>query len=81
MLFRCAIQLPVSSEHWPEVTYVPGGKAGDADPPNSPMMLKPRFKGAQPIDVFVVPIGQVVRGIRCSGYVGPLHLEVVHSSI
>src|SRR5580704_6891759 len=25
--------------------------------------------------------GQVVRGIRCSGYVGPLHLEAVRSSI
>jgi len=25
--------------------------------------------------------GQVVRRIRCSGYVGPLHLEAMHSSI
>ena len=25
--------------------------------------------------------GQVVRRIRCSGYLGPVHLEAVHSSI
>jgi hypothetical protein len=28
-----------------------------ADLPKSPVMLNPQFKGAQPIDVFVVPVG------------------------
>ena len=42
-------------------------------------MLNPRFKGAQPIDVFVVPVGRWSDG--SAGYVGPLHLEAVHPSI
>ena len=33
------------------------GKAWSADPPKSPVMLNPQFKGAQPIDVFIVPVG------------------------
>src|ERR1700730_5121211 len=32
--------------------------AWSADPPKSPVMLNPQFKGAQPIDVFVVPVGR-----------------------
>ena len=34
------------------------GKAWGADPPKSPVMLNPQFKGAQPIDVFIVPMGR-----------------------
>src|ERR1700748_1002837 len=34
------------------------GKSWGADLPNSPVMLNPQFKGAQPIDVFVVPVGK-----------------------
>ena len=33
------------------------GKAWGADLPKSPVMLNPQFKGVQPIDVFVVPVG------------------------
>ena len=33
------------------------GKAWGADLPKSPVMLNPQFKGAQPIDVFVVAVG------------------------
>ena len=29
-----------------------------ADLPKSPVMLNPQFKGAQPIDVFIVPVGR-----------------------
>ena len=34
------------------------GKAWGADLPKSPVMLNPQFKGAQPIDVFIVPVGR-----------------------
>jgi len=34
------------------------GKAWGADLPESPVMLNPQFKGAQPIDVFIVPVGR-----------------------
>ncbi|HEV2424106.1 MAG TPA: hypothetical protein VGZ29_04675 [Terriglobia bacterium] len=34
------------------------GKAWGADLPKSPVMLNSQFKGAQPIDVFVVPVGR-----------------------
>ncbi len=34
------------------------GRAWGADLPNSPVMLNPQFNGAQPIDVFVVPVGR-----------------------
>jgi hypothetical protein len=34
------------------------GKAWSADPPKSPVMLNPQFTGAQPIDVFIVPVGR-----------------------
>ena len=34
------------------------GKAWGADLPKSPVMLNPQFKNAQPIDVFVVPVGR-----------------------
>jgi hypothetical protein len=34
------------------------GKAWGADLPKSPVMLIPQFKGAQPIDVFIVSIGR-----------------------
>jgi hypothetical protein len=34
------------------------GKAWRADLPKSPVMLIPQFKGAQPIDVFIVPEGR-----------------------
>lgn len=34
------------------------GKAWGADLPKSPVMLNPQFKGTQPIDVFVVPVGR-----------------------
>lgn len=39
--------------------YTPSldGKDWGADLPKSPVMLNPQFKGAQPIDVFVVPVG------------------------
>ena len=33
------------------------GRHGYADLPKSPVMLNPQFKGAQPIDVFVVAVG------------------------
>jgi hypothetical protein len=33
------------------------GKAWGADLPKSPVILNPQFKGVQPIDVFVVPVG------------------------
>jgi hypothetical protein len=33
------------------------GAAWGADLPKSPVILNPQFKGAQPIDVFVVPVG------------------------
>jgi hypothetical protein len=32
------------------------GKAWGADLPKTPVMLNPQFKGAQPIDVFIVPV-------------------------
>ena len=40
--------------------YAPAleGKDWGADLPKSPVMLNPQFKGAQPIDVFVVPVGR-----------------------
>ena len=34
------------------------GETWGADLPKSPVMLNPQFKGAQPIDVFVVPVGR-----------------------
>jgi hypothetical protein len=34
------------------------GKAWGADLTNSPVMLIPQFKGVQPIDVFIVPVGR-----------------------
>ena len=34
------------------------GKVWGADLANSPVMLIPQFKGAQPIDVFIVPVGK-----------------------
>lgn len=34
------------------------GKTWGADLPKSPVMLNPQFKGAQPIDVFIVPVGR-----------------------
>jgi len=34
------------------------GKDWSADPPKSPVMLNPQFKGVQPIDVFIVPVGR-----------------------
>ena len=34
------------------------GAAWGADVPKSPVMLIPQFKGAQPIDVFIVPVGR-----------------------
>ena len=34
------------------------GKAWGADLPKSPVMLIPQFKGVQPIDVFIVPVGR-----------------------
>ena len=34
------------------------GQAWGADLPQSPVMLNPQFKGVQPIDVFVVPVGR-----------------------
>src|SRR6266436_1226420 len=30
--------------------------------------------------MFIVPVGRWSDGFRCSGYVGPFHLEAVHSS-
>jgi len=35
-----------------------GGKIWGADLPKSPVMLIPQFKGAQPIDVFIVPVSK-----------------------
>jgi hypothetical protein len=34
------------------------GAVWGADLDNSPVMLNPQFKGAEPIDVFVVPVGR-----------------------
>src|SRR5579864_2158371 len=34
------------------------GRAWGADLPKSPIMLIPQFKGVQPIDVFIVPVGR-----------------------
>lgn len=34
------------------------GKVWGADLPKSPVMLIPQFKGAEPIDVFIVPVGR-----------------------
>jgi hypothetical protein len=34
------------------------GKTWGADLPKSPVMLNPQFKGAEPIHVFVVPVGK-----------------------
>src|SRR5215469_3881481 len=34
------------------------GEAWGADLPKSPVMLIPQFKGVQPIDVFIVPVGR-----------------------
>jgi hypothetical protein len=34
------------------------GAAWGADLPQSPVMVTPQFKGAQPIDVFIVPVGK-----------------------
>ena len=34
------------------------GKVWGADVPESPVMLIPQFKGVQPIDVFIVPVGR-----------------------
>ena len=40
--------------------YTPAvdGAVWGADLPKSPVMLNPQFKGVQPIDVFVVPVGR-----------------------
>jgi hypothetical protein len=40
--------------------YAPAldGKDWGADLPKSPVMLNPQFKGTEPIDVFVVPVGR-----------------------
>src|SRR5579864_9652228 len=40
--------------------YTPSldGAVWGADMPNSPVMLNQQFKGAQPIDVFIVPVGR-----------------------
>lgn len=42
------------------MVYAPplDGKVWGADLPKSPVMLNPQFKGVQPIDVFVVPVGR-----------------------
>ena len=34
------------------------GKVWGADLPKSPVMLNPQFKGTEPIDVFVIPVGK-----------------------
>ena len=34
------------------------GKSWGADLPKSPVMLIPQFRGVQPIDVFIVPVGK-----------------------
>jgi hypothetical protein len=40
--------------------YTPAmdGAIWGADLPNAPVMLNPQFKGAQPINVFIVPVGR-----------------------
>ena len=38
------------------------GKDWSADPPKSPVMLNPQFKGAQPIYVFIVLVGRWSEG-------------------
>jgi hypothetical protein len=38
------------------------GAVWGADLPKSPVMLIPQFKGAQPIDVFIVPVGRWADG-------------------
>jgi hypothetical protein len=42
------------------------GKAWGADLPKSPVMLIPQFKGAQPVDVFIVPVGRWSDGSAAS---------------
>ncbi|MGH9684285.1 MAG: hypothetical protein ACRD4S_11840 [Candidatus Acidiferrales bacterium] len=34
------------------------GKVWGADLPKSPVMLNPQFKGAHPIDMFMIPVGR-----------------------
>src|SRR5580693_6921408 len=53
------IILPLSPE-FRLMFYAPplDGKAWGVDLPKSPVMLIPQFKGAQPIDVFIVPMGR-----------------------
>jgi hypothetical protein len=43
------------------------GKAWGADPPKSPVMLNPQFRGAQPTDVSIVPLGK-----ESDGSAGPV---------
>ncbi|HXP71924.1 MAG TPA: hypothetical protein VOA88_21805, partial [Candidatus Dormibacteraeota bacterium] len=58
VLFRRAIQLSVSGEHWAEVTYGPARKGVGADLPKSPVMLNPQScAAAEPIDMFI-PVGR-----------------------
>src|ERR1700680_3051295 len=44
----------------PLMFYTPplDGTVWGADLPKSPVMLNPQFRGAQPIDVFIVPVGR-----------------------
>jgi hypothetical protein len=52
------ILLPSPEGHL--MSYAPPleGKAWGAYLPKSPVRLNPQFKGAQPIDVFIVPVGR-----------------------
>ena len=43
------------------------GAAWGADLPKSPVMLIQQFKGAQPIDVFIVPVGKWSDGTAAPG--------------
>jgi hypothetical protein len=56
------------------------GKTWGADLPKSPVMLNPQFKGAQPIDVFVVLVGTWSDGSAAPVMSDHFHLEAAHSS-
>jgi hypothetical protein len=57
------------------------GKAWGADPPKSPVMLKSTIQRRSTNRRVYRSRGQMVRRIRCPGYVGPFHLEAVQSSV
>jgi|SRR6516164_10948015 hypothetical protein len=53
-IIHCSVVLLIIHSHAPPLQ----GKAWGADLPKSPVMLNPQLKGAQPINVFIVPVGK-----------------------